>query len=246
MSIDSAGPAPITGVIFDFHATLVDAQDPGRWIQSAREWLGRPVDEPDGPGSAGFDGLRDHLDRIWQVAATFDPGSERDLDPLRHQEVFRQAVGLHPGVDPELIEALYTVMPEQWIPYDDTAPVLRELKSRGIRIAVVSNAAIDVRPTLDRNGLTHLIDGVVVSYQVGVVKPAPAIFELALELLERPAEQVLIVGDSGRDDVGGTTLGIRTLILPRTTGHLPEVLDPRPKRAKMLYILGTLPLPKLG
>ena len=32
--------------------------------------------------------------------------------------------------------------------------------------------------------------------------------------------QVLIVGDSGTDDVGGTPLGIRTLILPRTTGRI--------------------------
>jgi HAD superfamily hydrolase (TIGR01509 family) len=216
--MSSAGPAPITGVIFDFHATLVDTRDAGAWIEAAREHLGRPADGLLEPGSPAFTGLSDHLHRVWEHAATFDPNSERDLSSARHQEVFRRAVALRPGVDPDLIEALYAVMPQQWVAYDDTRPVLQELSSRGIRIVVLSNAGIDVRPTLDRAGLTGFIDGVVVSYQVGVVKPDPAIFRLALDTLGRPADQALMVGDSGRDDVGGTALGIRTLVLPRTIG----------------------------
>ena len=215
---NSAGLAPIAGVIFDFHATLVDTRDPGQWIETARQRLGRPADGLLEPGSTGFEGLSDHLHRIWEFAAGFDPNSERDLSPARHQEVFRQAVGLRPDVDPDLIEALYAVMPQQWVAFDDTRPVLQELAARGIRIGVLSNAGIDIRPTLDLAGLSEFVDGVVVSYEVGVVKPDPEIFRLALAQLERPAGQVLMVGDSGRDDVGGAALGIRTLILPRTTG----------------------------
>jgi FMN phosphatase YigB (HAD superfamily) len=58
----------------------------------------------------------------------------------------------------------------------------------------------------------------VLSYEVGVVKPDPAIFELALDRLGRPGRRTLMVGDSPRDDVGGVTHRIRTLILPRTDG----------------------------
>ena len=220
MTIPSSGPLPITGVIFDFHATLVDTHDPGLWIEAAREHLGRPAEGPTVPGSPEFLGLSDHLHRIWEFAFTFDPKSERDLSPARHHEVFRRAAGLRPGLDPDLIEALYAVMPDQWVAFDDSLPVLRELNTRGIRVAVLSNAGIDIRPCLERSGLTEFVDGIVLSYEIGAVKPDPAIFRAALERLDRPAGEALMVGDSGRDDVGGTALGIRTLILPRTIGPI--------------------------
>lgn len=53
---------------------------------------------------------------------------------------------------------------------------------------------------------------------VGYVKPDIRIFEAALEAIGCSARESLMVGNNGRDVTGGTSLGIRTLILPRTTG----------------------------
>ncbi|MBU2666570.1 HAD family hydrolase [Actinoplanes bogorensis] len=211
-------PEPIEGVIFDFHATLVGGGDAGRWIDDALRHLtesdaGRPDLSPE-----RLIALRAHLDQIWQHAHTIDPRSERDLSQDRHREVFSRTVALCPGVKPDLIAALYAVMPDQWAPFDDAVPVLRELKSRGIRIVVLSNIGIDIRPHLDRTGLGALLDGVVLSFEVGLVKPDPAVYAHTLELLGVAGHRTLMVGDSPRDDVGGTPLKIRTLILPRTDG----------------------------
>jgi HAD superfamily hydrolase (TIGR01549 family) len=96
--------------------------------------------------------------------------------------------------------------------------VLRELTRRGIRIVVASNIGMDIRACLGRVGLAEVIDGVVLSYEVGMVKPDTGIFAHALDLLEVPASRALMVGDSWRADAGGAALGIRTLILPRTVG----------------------------
>ncbi len=224
-------PAPIRGVIFDFHATLVDVdtQDPGAWIRSAVQHLedqGRPV-KPLSPGE--ITGLGRHLDVIWEHASTFDPDSERDLDRARHREVFTEAVNLYPGgVDPDLIDGLYAVMADQWAPFADTLPVLRELRARGLPVAVLSNIGLDIREHLAHHGLAGFVDAVVLSYEVGAVKPAPEIFSRALELIDRPAGETLMVGDSWRHDAGAAGLGIRTLILPRTRGPvhgLGAVLD---------------------
>jgi FMN phosphatase YigB (HAD superfamily) len=116
-------------------------------------------------------GLREHLDQVWQHAHTIDPGSERDLSQDRHWDVFSRTVALYPGVKPDLIAALYAVMPDQWVPFDDTLPVLQEPKSRGVRIVVLSNIGLDIRPLLDRVGVSGLLDGVVLSFEVGLVKP---------------------------------------------------------------------------
>jgi FMN phosphatase YigB (HAD superfamily) len=211
-------PEPIDGVIFDFHGTLAHGGDTGQWLEAAA----RRIEDAGGAapklGDAEAEGLRAHLDQIWQHAHTFDPGSERDLSPDRHRDVFVRAVGLYPGVVPELVAALYDTMPGQLAAFGDALPVLRGLKSRGVKVVVLSNVGIDIRECLDRDGLTGLLDGVVLSYEVGLVKPDPAIFGLALDLLGVPGNRTLMVGDSPRDDVGGVTHRIRTLILPRTEG----------------------------
>ena len=210
--------APIDGVIFDFHATLVDGGDPDRWIGAAVRRLGATGGATPRLSAAELEGLREHLHRIWQYAHTIDPAGERDLSQARHREVFTGTVARCPGVTPDLIAALYAVMADQWVLFDDALPVLRELKSRGVKIVVLSNNGMDIRGFLDRTGLTGLLDGVLLSYEVGLIKPDPAIYALALKLLDVPGGRTLMVGDSASDDVGGVALGIRTLILPRTEG----------------------------
>src|SRR5215213_7789972 len=113
-----ADPDAITGVIFDFHGTLVDEHEPSEWVVAAQRLLAdRGVRGPH-HSDVEVQHLARHLHEIWQHAATFDPTSTRDLSRERHREVFAQAVGLHPGADPDLVDALYAVMPEQWVPFD--------------------------------------------------------------------------------------------------------------------------------
>jgi FMN phosphatase YigB (HAD superfamily) len=204
----------INGVVFDFHSTLVDGGDADEWISSAFRYLGTPSTLDDGLRKE----LRDFLDHIWQHAAAIDPASGRDLSPDRHREVFTRTVAKLEGIGPDLTDALYAVMTDQWVAFDDAAPVLRGLKEQGLRIAVLSNVGIDIRGCMNRNGLSDLVDEVVMSYEVGIVKPDPAIFALTLDRLGTTGPSTLMVGDSARDDVGGASLGIRTLILPRTRG----------------------------
>jgi FMN phosphatase YigB (HAD superfamily) len=203
----------IEGVIFDFHSTLVDGGDPGTWIDKALARSGRP------PLPAPVrEEVCTHLDHLWQHAHTVDPASDRDLSPQRHRDVFERTMARCPGADDDLIAGLYATMTDQWRVFDDAAPALRAVRERGARVAVLSNVGIDIRGCLARDGLDALVDVVVLSYEVGLVKPDPAIFALVLEKLGTTGGQTLMVGDSARDDVGGAALGIRTLILPRTRG----------------------------
>ena len=125
----------------------------------------------------------------------------------------------HPDVDDGLAQALYDVMLETWRPYDDALPTLRELKRRGMKLALISNIGRDVRPVLERGKMAGLFDAVVLSYEVGVLKPHGSIFERALAALGAEPGDALMVGDSARDDAGAAAIGIRTLLLPRTEGR---------------------------
>jgi FMN phosphatase YigB (HAD superfamily) len=58
----------------------------------------------------------------------------------------------------------------------------------GVPLAVVSNTGIDVRPILRRWGIERSFEAVVLSFEVGCVKPDPRIFRLAADALgfQRP------------------------------------------------------------
>jgi HAD superfamily hydrolase (TIGR01509 family) len=204
--------------LFDFHSTLVDQGDPDVWLDLAWRRAGRDGSPVDVLGAGGRADLAGWVNRIWEHVREVDPGNERDLSPIRHREVYDQLMANVSAVDDDLAHALYECMLETWIPYDDSIPVLTELRRRGARIVLVSNVGIDVRPVLDAAGLTDLMDAVVLSYEAGSVKPAAPIFEQALAAAGVPAENTLMVGDSPHDDSGAALIGIRTLLLPRTSG----------------------------
>ena len=82
-------------------------------------------------------------------------------------------------IPPALGDALYTTMLDQWVAYLEAPSVLRSLRERGVATAILSNVGMDPRPVLERTGLAGLYDAEVFSFEVGVVKPDPAIFALA-------------------------------------------------------------------
>src|SRR4249920_511313 len=55
--------------------------------------------------------------------------------------------------------------------YDDSLPVIRELRSRGARTALVSNCSTDTRQVVDRLRLEDEFDAVILSFEVGARKP---------------------------------------------------------------------------
>ena len=215
---DSVRPSedvpPIRAVIFDIHATLVDQGSSHDWLTAAL------TVQPHQLTADKRLELEHFLDTIWEGARITDPDSIRDLSFANHSRVFHELLATGPGVDPLLGNALYSVMLDVWHAYDDAASTLRALREAGLKICLLSNAGVPIRTVLDREGLTPLVDAVVLSYEVGCVKPDVRIFEAALAAIGCSAHEALMVGDSGKDDVGGSVLGLRTLILPRTRGPI--------------------------
>ena len=207
-------PQRIRGVIFDIHSTLVDQGDADSWLDAALVVAPHPLD------TAGRLELVAFLDRIWEGARISDPQSSRDLSFDDHHRVFHELIEAGPGVDRPLADALYDVMLSTWHAYDDAVPMLRELRAGGIRTCLLSNAGVPIRTVLDREGMVDWYDEIVLSYEVGCVKPDRRIFQIALDRLGLPAAEVLMVGDNANDDGGAAQLGVRTLILPRTAGRV--------------------------
>lgn len=102
--------------------------------------------------------------------------------------------------------------------------LLRHLRARGKRTAIVSNnLAREQRAKIARIGLEGLFDAVVVSDEVGAVKPDPRIFRETLDRLGCRPGSAVFVGDSWNDDVrGARAAGIRPVWFNRSRAPLPR------------------------
>lgn len=91
---------------------------------------------------------------------------------------------------------------------------LRLLAERGIRTAVISNSNGSVRSILTELGLAQYLDFVLDSAEVGVEKPDPRIFRLALEQAGVAPEHAVYVGDLYSVDVlGARQVGMEALLM---------------------------------
>jgi putative hydrolase of the HAD superfamily len=105
---------------------------------------------------------------------------------------------------------------DAWRVYPDVARTFDALRHRGIKIGLVSNWDCRLPPLLQGLGLWDMFDVPVVSFQVGVEKPDPAIFEHALRAGGATPERCVHVGDSYEQDVvGARRAGIRPVWLRR-------------------------------
>ena len=127
--------------------------------------------------------------------------------------------------------------------YEDTVPTLKELRSKGFKIGLVSNTswgspAILWREELDRLGLSRMVDGAVFCRDVGWRKPAKQIFEFALQKFNTTPQDCVFVGDNPRWDLmGPEAVGIAAILIDRQG----SVRDPKALSIGNLYeLLGRL------
>ena len=104
--------------------------------------------------------------------------------------------------------------------FEDVLPVLDELRAARLKIAVVSNGIRDLTEFVSHHRLD--VDAIVDSRSHGRVKPHPTIFQAALDALDVPAAEAVMVGDSLEEDVeGARALGLRAILIDREERH-PE------------------------
>jgi len=216
------------GVLFDFHGTLAQVEDPVTWVLAAAATCGRELDRgaatvlADRLVTAGRAGgprpyrVPPHLAEHW---------ADRDLYAHSHRAAYTGlAATVHSDVD-GLADALYDRLldADGWLPYADAEPTLRSLHEAGIKVAVVSNVGFDIRPHFAAWGLDGLVDAYALSFEVGRAKPDPAIFLRACGMLGVDPEHTLMVGDTPAD-AGAVQAGCAALVLPAAEPGRPNGL----------------------
>jgi HAD superfamily hydrolase (TIGR01509 family) len=115
--------------------------------------------------------------------------------------------------------AAYDERAEFWTKvYPDAVAVLAALRAKGFILGVVSNSNGRIERYLEKGGLREYLDFVVDSSVVGVEKPEPRIFQIALEMAGAKPEETVFVGDCYPIDVlGARRVGLRSVLLREVT-----------------------------
>jgi HAD superfamily hydrolase (TIGR01509 family) len=91
---------------------------------------------------------------------------------------------------------------------------LERLKSAGYKLAIVSNAEGQIEGDAKRFGLAPFFDVIIDSHVVGVAKPDPRIFQIALERLGVAPDQSRFAGDIFSIDIlGARAAGIEARLI---------------------------------
>lgn len=214
----------IRAVLFDYSGTLFRLEEDDSWF------TGIEVDEKAVDGHVQAELMRRMTAPTGRSVEMNDEQYHnwvnRDLEPHLHREAYMHVLR-ESGVAQHHAEALYgqLIDPANWTAYPDTARVLASLKQQGLRTAVVSNIAFDLRPAFTAIGAADDVDEFVLSFEVGAVKPSAAIFQTALDRLAVEAAETLMVGDSEEADGGARALGCRfALVDPLPTAERPDGL----------------------
>jgi putative hydrolase of the HAD superfamily len=203
----------LRAVLFDWGDTLMEfAYDPAlieAGHQAGLEALGRDG-LPDVERTAEH--FREHYEPLFWIPGTVEeieyPGLVRRLlgdfgIEVSDDELARFLEAEHAAWEPARRLAAHT------------HALLEALRSRGLKLGLVSNAFDPgwlLHRDLDRMGLGERLDFAVFSSEVGKRKPHPAIFERALEVLGVAAAEALFVGDRLYEDIrGAAEAGMRTV-----------------------------------
>lgn len=195
-----------SAVIFDFFGTLTPSTPTGIWDEHAARSatpLGIPVQQ-----------WRRALDESFPERAV---GALGDLP--RTIRTLAQRCGIDPG-DDELAAATAARLAcqrELFVVRDDALDTLEQLRSRGLRIGVLSDCTIELAETWSTLSIAPLVDTVVLSCREGRRKPDPELFRKVARELDAPTGACLYVGDGGGDELSGATGQGMTAVMLRAS-----------------------------
>ncbi len=199
----------LKAVLFDMGSTLIEFEN-YTW-----DVLGRLSAEK------GYDFLREKnvtvpdfevfSKALFEEFAKAKSEIEENLKEIEYEKVIfdfftRLNLSTSDGIYGSFLEVYYKPVTDQLTLVDGAENVLKFFKEKNLKIGLISNTIFPEKyhlRELKRFGLYSYLDAHFFSSEVGVRKPHPRIFQLALERLKIDPSEAVFVGDRLKEDVGG-------------------------------------------
>lgn len=196
----------IDTVIFDLGKVLVEFQplEGMRKLGFTEEQIQIIIDKI-------FSGLWEECDRI--------PYSDSEI-----RELFKSRV---PGME-TLIDRMWDNVTVFTDVYSYSRQWIQSLKDRGLKVYILSNYGKQAFEVNSRKyDFLELVDGMVISYQVEMVKPDPQIYEILLDKYNIDRKKAVFIDDRQLNVDGAEAVGLKAILFEdyeKTSAKLLEIL----------------------
>jgi epoxide hydrolase-like predicted phosphatase len=195
--------AIIKAAIFDFGGVLVGMVDDRPRLKLA-EKLGVPLSR---------------LDDLVFFSQSAQKASKGEIKVGQHWQAVGEALGIRPEDMPDFLEQYWSADNVNWVLLD----YIRSLHPR-FKVGLLSNAWDDLRETMHtRWDIDGLFDEMIISAEVGFVKPDPRVFHLTLERLGVQPAEAVFVDDMQANVLAARQLGIAAIQFVDTRQTLAEL-----------------------
>jgi HAD superfamily hydrolase (TIGR01549 family) len=210
----------LKAVIFDLGSTLVYSKDPWPPIY---EQADRALVEVLCQAGFEIDQAAFYTEFGGFIRSYYDKHSSDNLEQTTFS-VLRDVLswkGFQSVPDPVLraaLAAMYAVTQQNWYLEEDAIPTLETLISHGYRLGLISNTSDDnnVQGIVDRWGIRSFFETILTSAALGIRKPDPRIFQVALDRFGVQPEAAAMIGDSLEADMlGAIQTGIYSIWIIR-------------------------------
>jgi HAD superfamily hydrolase (TIGR01549 family) len=101
-------------------------------------------------------------------------------------------------------------------PFFEVIDVLKYLKEKGYKVGLISNTNPTIMRVIDKYNLHQYFDSEIYSFQEGILKTNPELFQRAIARLGLGPDEVIMVGDSIQTDViGARNAGLKAILIDR-------------------------------
>ena len=150
------------------------------------------------------------------------------LFTLRFQDVFSRCEGDSSGLDPlQVNDDFIRTMSVNGVLMDGAMEFMKKLRTgipdAGIYIAS-NGATVNAKGRIASTGLDRYIDGLFVSEDMGVAKPAAEFFDIILNRIGEPRESCIMIGDSLTSDMLGAKNASMTSVWFMPDGNVEEAV----------------------
>ena len=123
--------------------------------------------------------------------------------------------------------------------YPDAPAALRQLRGAGLATAILSNGSpAMLTAAIAHAGLGDLLDHVLSVEEAGVFKPHPHVYQLAVDRLAVPPQEIAFISSNGWDAWAASAFGLRAIWCNRQS-QTQERLPGAPDRE--IHVLSELP-----
>ena len=127
--------------------------------------------------------------------------------------------------------------------YEEIPATLKALKNAGLKCAILSNGGKDMlKAAVDNAGIADLLDGIYSVEDLGIYKPHPSVYQMAVDRLGLEASEISFQSSNGWDAYSAKDFGCQVIWCNRfdqAAERLPQSPDFQIKNlSEMLPLLG--------